>query len=106
MRIDILTLFPEMFRGPFGESILKRAADAGLLNLGIHDIRTFATDRHHTADDAPFGGGAGQVLKAPPIVEAIEQILVGSASDTQDTPDIIVMAAQGRPFTQRVAQEL
>jgi tRNA (guanine37-N1)-methyltransferase len=106
IRIDVLTLFPEMFRGPFSESILKRAVDAGLLSLNVHDLREFATDRHHTADDAPYGGGAGQVLKAPPIVAAVEQVQVQARSEGRASTDVIVLAAQGRPFTQRVAEEL
>ena len=106
MRIDVLTLFPEMFRGPFGESMLKRAIDARLLTVLVHDIREFATDRHHSADDAPFGGGAGQVLKVAPIVEAAEAILLQASGEGRERSEIIVMAAQGRRFSQRVAEEL
>ena len=105
-RIDVLTLFPEMFRGAFGVSILKRAVEAGLLTLHVHDIREYTSDRHHTADDAPFGGGAGQVLKAPPIVEAIEQLFRQAMEEGSSRGELIVMAAQGRPFDQQLAIEL
>lgn len=105
-RVDVFTLFPEMFRGPFDESILKRAALAGLLTIRVHDIRAFTTDRHHTADDYPFGGGAGLVLKAPPIFAAVESILAESASANLANPATILLAAQGRRFTQAVAEEL
>ena len=74
VRIDIVSLVPGMFRGPFDESILKRAVQAGLLAVNLHDLREFTTDRHQTADDAPFGGGPGQVLTAPPIFAAVERI--------------------------------
>ena len=75
MQFDILTLFPAMFVGPLTESILKRAQAAGLISVRTHDIRAFATDRHHTADDAPFGGGAGMVMKAAPLAAAIRSVL-------------------------------
>ena len=75
MRIDCFTLFPEMFAGPFDSSIIKRAANAGLVDIAIHDIRTWTYDRHRTADDAPYGGGAGMVMMAPPIIEGVEAIL-------------------------------
>jgi tRNA (guanine37-N1)-methyltransferase len=106
MRIDVLTLFPQMFRGPFDESILKRAAQANLLSVKVHDIREHTTDRHHTADDAPFGGGAGQVLKAPPIIATIDQVVSEGRAEGRGNPSIILMAAQGRRFTQPVAEKL
>lgn len=74
MRIDILTLFPAMFTGPLTESILKRAVEDELLTIGIHDIRSFATDKHRQVDDKPYGGGAGMVMMAEPIVKAIEAV--------------------------------
>ena len=67
MRIDVLTLFPGMFQGPFAESIVKRAQEAGLVEIRLHDIRDWATDRHRTVDDTPYGGGAGMVLKPEPL---------------------------------------
>lgn len=102
MRFDCFTLFPAMFAGPFDTSIIKRAQDAGLLEIAIHDIRDWTYDRHRTADDAPYGGGAGMVMMAPPIVEGVESILGDDRSQTR----IIVTAASGHRFTQRVAEEL
>src|ERR1700712_4186662 len=75
MQFDILTLFPDMFTGPLTESIIKRAVQAGTIGIGVHDIRTYATDRHHTADDAPYGGGAGMVMKAEPLAAAIRAVI-------------------------------
>ena len=71
MRIDVLTLFPKMFEGPFAESIVARARASGQLELSFHDLRGWATDRHRTVDDVPYGGGAGMVLKPEPIFEAV-----------------------------------
>lgn len=107
MRFDILTLFPAMFRGPFDESILKRAIEAGLLSIKIHDLRAYTTDRHHTADDAPFGGGAGMVLKAPPIFDGVAAIQAEARPiDPASRPWVVLTAPQGRCFTQAVAEEL
>jgi tRNA (guanine37-N1)-methyltransferase len=75
MRVDILTLFPEMFPGPLGASILKRGMQAGHLGVRLHQIRDYTYDRHHTVDDYPYGGGAGMVMKAPPLFEAVETVL-------------------------------
>lgn len=101
-RIDIFSLFPTMFDGPMSESILKRAATAGLLEIAVHDIREWTRDRHRTADDTPYGGGAGMVMKAPPIVEAVEDVLGDDLPHTH----IAIMSAGGRRYTQRVAAEL
>ena len=101
-RIDIFTLFPAMFDGPLSESILKRASAAGLLDIAVHDIRNWTHDKHRTADDTPYGGGAGMVMKAPPIVEAVEDVLGDDLADTH----IAIMSAGGRRYTQRVAAEL
>lgn len=101
-RIDIFSLFPGMFAGPFSESIIKRAVAADRAVVTIHDIRDFATDKHRTADDTPYGGGAGMVMKAPPIVEAVEATLGPELPQSR----ILVMAAGGRPFTQALAHEL
>lgn len=102
LRIDIFTLFPPMFGGVFGESIIKRAQAKGLIEILVHDIRDWTHDRHHTADDTPYGGGAGMVMKAPPIVEAIEDVL----GDDLEQTHIAIMSAGGRRFTQGIAQEL
>jgi tRNA (guanine37-N1)-methyltransferase len=102
LRIDIFTLFPGMFEGVFGESIIKRAQAKGLISIAIHDIRDWTHDRHRTADDTPYGGGAGMVMKAPPIIDAVEEVLGEDLKDTY----IAIMSAGGRPFTQGIAQEL
>ena len=100
MHIDVLTLFPEMFQGIFDLGIMKRAIDQELVGIGVHNIRDYSHDKHHTVDDYPYGGGAGMVLKPEPIFEAAEAI-----EKTAATP-VILLSPQGRPFTQAVAQEL
>ena len=102
LRIDIFTLFPAMFVGPFDESIIKRARQRVLIEIAIHDIRDWTHDRHHTADDTPYGGGAGMVMMAPPIVEAVEAVLGEDLARSR----IIIMSAAGRPFRQAAAHEL
>src|SRR5690348_13845718 len=85
MKFDILTLFPAMFAGPLTESILKRAQAAGRISVRTHDIRAYATDRHRTADDAPFGGGAGMVMKPAPLAAAIRSVIsAGAGGERQD----------------------
>jgi tRNA (guanine37-N1)-methyltransferase len=105
MRIDILTLFPDMFEAPFSFGIFKRAVDNGLVELRLHDIREFTHDKHHTADDYPYGGGAGMVLKPEPIFEAVESITAG-IKDKTVKPRIILLTPQGRSLSQMVAREL
>lgn len=100
--IDIFTLFPGMFDGVLDESILKRAHQKGLIDIRVHNIRDWTYDKHRTADDTPYGGGAGMVMKAPPIVEAVEAVLGDDINDTH----IAIMSAGGRRFTQPIAQEL
>ena len=100
LTFDILTLFPAMFVGPTTESILKRAQQAGLIAVRLHNIRDWAADRHRTADDAPYGGGAGMVMKAAPLAAAI-RATVGT-----ETPPVILLAPDGERFTQAIAQEL
>ncbi len=102
LRVDVFTLFPGMFTGPLDESILKRAKAAGSLAVEIHDIRRWTTDKHRTADDAPYGGGAGMVMIAPPIVTGVEETLGADLG----TARILLMAAGGRPFTQALAHDL
>ncbi len=100
LRFSIFTLFPEMFSGPFGESIIRRAIEDGKVQIDVLDLRTWTHDRHRTADDRPYGGGAGVVLMAPPIVEAVESTIA-------DRPArILVTNAGGRTFDQRFAEEL
>lgn len=100
--VDIFTLFPGMFEGVLGESILKRAHQKGLIDIRVHDIRDWTYDKHRTADDAPYGGGAGMVMKAPPIIEAVEAVL----GDDLPNAHVAIMSAGGRTFTQAIAQEL
>jgi tRNA (guanine37-N1)-methyltransferase len=102
MRFDIFTLFPGMFAGPLDESIIKRAQAANLIEIAIHDIRDWTTDRHRTADDSPYGGGAGMVMMAPPVVAAVEQTL----GDDRERTEIILLSAAGELFRQPVAREL
>jgi tRNA (guanine37-N1)-methyltransferase len=110
VRIHILTLFPEMFRGPFDESIIKRARANGLVEIVLHNIRDFAHDKHKVVDDYPFGGGPGMVMKPGPIFEAVEAVQADirqrlGKEGGRPTP-VILLSAQGQPFTQRIAQEL
>ncbi len=102
MYIDIFTLFPEMFDGPLTESMLKRAQEKGLLTIARHNIRDYTADRHHTADDTPYGGGSGMIMKVEPIVTAIEAVL---GKSREDIP-VILLSPQGRVLTQQTAQEL
>ncbi len=102
MRWEIFTLFPGMFTGPLSESIIKRAATRGLVEIALHDWREQATDRHRTVDDTPYGGGAGMVLQAPPLVRAVEAAL----GDERETVPVVLLSPAGRRFTQRVAEEL
>ncbi|MGD0795043.1 MAG: tRNA (guanosine(37)-N1)-methyltransferase TrmD [Dehalococcoidales bacterium] len=102
MKIDVLTLFPQMFEAPFSFGIFKRAIDNGLVELKVRNIRDHTHDKHHTADDAPYGGGAGMVLKPGPIFEAVEAAKEGGEEET----DVILLTPQGRVFNQQVAQEL
>ena len=98
MHVDIFTLFPGMFQGPFNESILKRAQERGLLSIGLHNIRDATTDKHHIVDDYPYGGGAGMVMKPEPIFSAVEPIYEGGP--------IILLTPRGRLFDQQTAQTL
>ena len=99
MKIDVLTLFPEMFAGPLDESIVKRARATGLLDLSIHNLRDYTHDRHRTVDDKPFGGGPGMLLKPEPIFEAVERLARGETR-------VILLSPSGRKFNQSLAREL
>ncbi len=105
MRFDILTTLPDMLVGPLSESIIKRAQQAGLLDIHVQNIRDYATDRHRTTDDAPYGGGAGMVMKAAPLAAAIRGVLQQAAppDDRTDAPPVILMTPDGTPFTQEMA---
>jgi tRNA (guanine37-N1)-methyltransferase len=99
LRIDVITLFPGMFRGPFDESIVARARAAGLVDIRVHDLRDWSTNRHRTVDDYPYGGGAGMVLKPEPLFAAIESL-------RGERGYVILLTPQGEPFRQGRAQEL
>lgn len=101
MRFDVFTLFPGMFVSPFAESILRRALDAGLIELNVHNIRDYATDKHRVTDDYAYGGGGGMVMKPEPIFAAVESVLAG----VEGVP-IILMSPGGRVFTHAIAREL
>src|SRR5579863_4538198 len=109
MKIDIVTIFPEFFRGPLDYGIIRRAREAGLAEIEVHDLRAFAHDRHRTVDDRPFGGGEGMVLKPEPIFECVEALGVGSREERLTQPgrqSVVLLSAQGKRFDQSVASEL
>ena len=105
MRIDYVTLFPEMFSGPFGASITKRAVDKGILELHYTNFREFSFDKHKHVDDSPFGGGAGMVLKPEPMYRAVRAVLTQTAMYA-DNRRILIMDPSGQTFTQEKAKEL
>jgi tRNA (guanine37-N1)-methyltransferase len=107
MRFDIITIFPGFFDSPLEYGILRRARNAGLVTVDAHDLRSFTHDRHRTVDDRPFGGGEGMVLKAEPIFDAVESLHVTPKAERDTKKEtVILLSAQGRPFTRTVAQEL
>ena len=99
LKIDVLTLFPRMLEGIFAESILGKGIAAGLLTVNVHDVRAWATDKHRTADDRPFGGGAGMVMKPEPVFAALEQLQTPGCRRVYLTPD-------GAPFSAAMAADL
>jgi len=98
MHFDIFTLFPDMFQGPFTESMLKRAPERGLLSIALHNISDATSDKHHVVDDYPYGGGAGMVMKPEPMFAAVEAVYQGGP--------IILLSPQGRLFNQQIARTL
>ncbi len=101
MRIDIVTGLPRLLDSPLQESILHRAQEKGLAELVVHDLRDYTHDKHRTIDDAPYGGGAGMVLKPEPFFECVETLRLARQYD-----EVILLAADGEPFTQQLATEL
>lgn len=101
MRIDVLTLFPDMFPGYLGQSLLKKAVDASLLEVNVYNIRDWARGKHRQVDDRPFGGGPGMVLRPEPLVECIEDVQRHS-----DPGRLVLLTPQGRRLDQRVVEEL
>lgn len=111
MRFDILTLLPEVFPEYLGASIVSKAQRAGLLEVFVHNIRDFTTDKHHITDEPPYGGGGGMILKPEPIFSGVEWLLGSNVNDKQNLSDqsersIILLSPQGRVFNQTAAEEL
>jgi tRNA (guanine37-N1)-methyltransferase len=99
VKIDIITLFPEMFKGPFEESIVKRAQEKELVEINIHNLRDWATDKHKTLDDKPYGGGGGMVLMVEPIYKALKDLKTKNSK-------VVLLTPQGKVFNQKKAQQL
>jgi len=115
MRFEIVTIFPEFFTSIFENGILRRALAEGLVTVAVHDLRAFTHDRHRTVDDRPFGGGEGMVLKPEPLAEALNSLGIqpkaerrasNAAQAASAPPQVVLLSAQGRPFTQALAREL
>ncbi len=101
MRIDIITIFPEMFNGPFGHSIIKRAIDKGLAEIHLHDLREYTTDKHRSVDDYAFGGGAGMVMSIEPIARCVEKL-----QQEREYDEVIFLTPDGELLEQGIANEL
>jgi tRNA (guanine37-N1)-methyltransferase len=107
MRFEIVTIFPDFFQGFLENGILRRALAEGLVSVNTHDLRAFTHDRHRTVDDRPFGGGEGMVLKPQPIAEALESMGIRPKAERADSKTrVVLLSAQGHPFTQPMAREL
>ncbi len=101
MRIDILTIFPEMFKEVFGQSIIKRAQEKGLVEIALHQLRDYTSDRHKTVDEPPYGGGPGMVMKPEPILKAMEELQKKFGKG-----EVCLLTPQGERFNQEVVKEL
>ena len=107
MQIDIVTIFPDFFRGPLDYGIIRRARQAGLVKIEIHDLREFTRDRHRTVDDRPFGGGEGMVLKPEPVFACVEELQLAQRAERQRVrQSVVLLSAQGRRLDQNLASEL
>src|SRR3981189_3080323 len=110
MRFDLITIFPEFFVGPLGHGIVRRAREAGLIEVRVQDLREFTKDRHRTVDDRPFGGGEGMVMKPEPLFEAVESLLgkgtgeATAAAARESNTAIVLLSAAGKRFTQETAR--
>lgn len=105
IRFDILSIFPEMFVSPFDSSLIKKARDKGLIEIGLHDIRSYAEDKHRMTDDAPYGGGGGMVMKVEPIARALDDLNRGAGA-VRDGAVVVLLTPQGKPFSQTIAGHL
>lgn len=108
MRFDVMTLFPEILSGYLGQSLVKLAIERGLIEVGLHNIRDWASSKHNTVDDRPFGGGPGMVLKVEPVVECVEAVQqMGPVNQSGAEPGhLIMLSPQGRRLDQRIVEEL
>jgi tRNA (guanine37-N1)-methyltransferase len=109
VRFEIVTIFPDFFRGPLDYGIVRRARNAGLIEIGIHDLRAFTADRHRTVDDRPFGGGEGMLLKPEPLFECVESLGVAGRAERvsrRARESVLLLSAAGKTFSQEMAQEL
>ncbi|MBO0910157.1 MAG: tRNA (guanosine(37)-N1)-methyltransferase TrmD [Acidobacteria bacterium] len=107
MQIDVITIFPDFFRGPLDYGIVRRAREAGLVRIETHDLRGFTRDRHRTVDDRPFGGGEGMVLKPEPVFACVESLDVGPGAErARAKQSVVLLSAQGKRFDQKLASEL
>src|SRR5712672_3748552 len=109
MRFDLISIFPEFFTGPLEHGIVRKAREAGLIEIHVQDLRVFTRDRHRTVDDRPFGGGEGMVLKPEPIFECIEGLNIQDRTERLAVgakQGVVLLSAQGRRFDQGVAEEL
>jgi len=106
LRIDILTLFPQMFEAPFNSGIFQRAVANGLVEVNTYNIRDYTHDKHHIVDDSPYGGGAGMIMKPEPIFEVVETIKQEVVTKRGEELPVVLLTPQGRPFSQVIAREL
>jgi tRNA (guanine37-N1)-methyltransferase len=109
VRFEIVTIFPDFFRGPLDYGIVRRACNAGLIEIGIHDLREFTEDRHRTVDDRPFGGGEGMLLKPDPLFAAVESLGIAPRGERVSggrRESVVLLSASGKLFTQAMAQEM
>jgi len=105
MVFHIVTIFPEYFRGPFEHGVVAKANESGILNIRIHDLRTWTFDRHRTVDDRPFGGGEGMLLKPEPLFLAVESIWPSRTTGPEPAKRVVLLSAAGRKFSQSIARE-
>jgi tRNA (guanine37-N1)-methyltransferase len=109
VRFEIVTIFPDFFRGPLDYGIVRRARNAGLIEIGVHDLRVFTADRHRTVDDRPFGGGEGMLLKPDPLFECVESLGVAARAERisgEARESVVILSAAGKMFSQAMAQEM